>query len=300
MYDIQIKEDIREISLSEDYLFVDEKGNELDKSFLKAGTNIQVRDSFVEIKEVNIKDNRINLKLDYSSHLYYTNGMVSHNTLLLTSVMADALRSGKETLYISTEMSEEEIMERVFANLLEIKMDDLKDNVDKIQKAMENWKEKYPNFHIKMFPSGMCTHMTIRNVLNNLMSKENFYTKILIVDQLTTMGSTLKGSNLYENGKDIVSGIKGITQEYDLIGFSASQANREGSTSKSGLEMKDSAESWAIPQIVDVLIGATKKGDNKSIDSYNYSLRIDFIKNRTAGILGTSYTEVDSNYMKFS
>lgn len=299
MYDIQIEENVQSLEISKDYDFSLQNGISINPNKLKKGDWIEVRDSLCEIKNIEILENIIKIDLDFSEHTYYTNGILSHNTLMLTSIFSDALKNGKKVLYISTEMSEEEIMERVFSNLLEIKMDDLKDEFEAMKEAMKDWEENYSSFHIKTFPSGMCSHMTIRNILNTLRSKEGFLPDVIIIDQLTTMISSIKTSNLYENGKDIVSGVKGIMQEYNAIGFTASQANREGSASKDGLQMKDSAESWAIPQIVDVLIGATKRGNNSSIHSYNYQLRFDWIKNRIAGMLGTSHVDVDSNYMRF-
>jgi replicative DNA helicase len=155
-------------------------------------------------------------------------------------------------------MSEEKIAERIDANLLNIKTEDLanlpRDTYDrKISRLKENIKGK---LIIKEYPTASASAIHFRNLLNELALKKHFKPDIVFIDYLNICASSrLKhGSNVnsYSYIKAIAEELRGLAVEFKIPVFSATQTTRSGfSNTDPGLE--DTSESFGLPATADLM-----------------------------------------------
>lgn len=180
-------------------------------------------------------------------------------TALMCHCAANNLRDGRNVLYITLEMSQEEIAKRIDANLLDVEMDDLvKISKDvytrKIDKLKNTTKGK---LLIKEYPTSQAHVGHFRHLINELKLKKNFIPEIVYIDYINICASSRikKGmANSYEYIKAIAEEMRGLAVECDLPIVTATQLNRTGFKS-SDIDMTDTAESFGLPATADLMIG---------------------------------------------
>lgn len=179
-------------------------------------------------------------------------------TLAMTHMAAANLSMGKNVLYITLEMAEERIAERIDANLLNVPINELETiehqlYTDKITRLK---KKTVGKLIIKEYPTASVGSGHFRHLMNELRLKKNFETDIIYIDYLNICASSRirNGSNVnsYSYIKAIAEEIRGLAVEMNVPIVSATQLNRSGYTnSDPGLE--DTSESFALPATVDFM-----------------------------------------------
>jgi len=179
-------------------------------------------------------------------------------TMFMTHLASSILLQGKNVLYITLEMAEEKIAERIDANLLDIAIDDLhslpKDLYDKkINNLSKTTKGK---LIIKEYPTAAANVNHFRALLNELNLKRSFVPDIIFVDYLNicTSSRIKTGSNVnsYTLIKSIAEELRGLAVENKLPIVSATQTTRAGySSTDVGLE--DTSESFGLPATADLM-----------------------------------------------
>lgn len=180
-------------------------------------------------------------------------------SLFMCHVAAASLLQAKNVLYITMEMAEERIAERIDANLMNVPIDQLenmsKDMFDnKISKIMTKTAGK---LIVKEYPTGSAHAGHFRALLNELKLKKNFAPDIIFIDYLNICSSSrmkgLGGSvNTYSLVKSIAEELRGLAVEFDVPIVSATQTTRTGySSSDVGLE--DTSESFGLPATADLM-----------------------------------------------
>ena len=215
------------------------------------------------------KEDRIPFDLDYFNKI--TKGGLPKKTLnvalagtgvgkslFMCHVAAGCLVQGYNVLYITLEMAEEKIAERIDANLLNVTVDDLiqlpKDLYDrKVQKVKEMTVGK---LIIKEYPTASASVTHFRTLLNELNLKRNFSPTIIFIDYLNICcSSRIKAGanvNSYTYVKAIAEELRGLAVEYNVPIVSATQTTRSGFTSSDpGLE--DTSESFGLPATADLM-----------------------------------------------
>jgi replicative DNA helicase len=180
-------------------------------------------------------------------------------TMMLCHFAATNMVMGKKVLYITLEMSEEEISKRIDANLLDTPLDNLMSlsRDDYMKKIAWRRQTTVGKLIIHEYPSGGASSGNFRHLLRELRIKKGFVPDILYVDYLNICASSRISFNgrigLYEYVKTIAEELRGLGQEHNIPVFSATQLNREGFRS-SDPGMDDTAESWGLPATVDFLV----------------------------------------------
>lgn len=155
-------------------------------------------------------------------------------SLVMCHMAASAFLHGKNALYITAEMAEERIAERIDANLLNVTLDELLLLPrDTFEKRINRIKEKTPGrLVVKEYPTGVAHAGHFRHLLNELRLKKNFVPDIIFIDYLNICASSrVKGAasvNTYVLVKSIAEEIRGLAMEFNVPIVSATQANREG------------------------------------------------------------------------
>jgi len=215
------------------------------------------------------KEERIPFDLDYFNKI--TKGGLPAKTLnialagtgvgkslFMCHVAAGCMVQGKNVLYITLEMAEEKIAERIDANLLNVKVDELvsldKETYDR--KVARVKSKTTGKLIIKEYPTASASTSHFRTLLNELHLKRNFRPDIIFVDYLNICTSSRikpgASINSYTYVKSIAEELRGLAVEYGVPIVSATQTTRSGFTSSDpGLE--DTSESFGLPATADLM-----------------------------------------------
>lgn len=167
--------------------------------------------------------------------------------------------AGYNVLYVTLEMSEERIRERIDANLIGVKIDDFR-SVTKgwYDDKIEAIKKKSPGrLLVKEFPTGSAHSGHLRFLLKEIEQKENFKPDIVVLDYLNLMGSQrLHGtdSDSYTRVKSVTEEFRGLAVERDFSAWSATQSGRQGVKAGDKIDVDDVSESYGLPQTVDLML----------------------------------------------
>lgn len=202
-------------------------------------------------------------------------------SLFMCHVAAGCLTQGKNVLYITMEMAEERIAERIDANLLNLTMDELK-VIDKdiyetrIQKITKKTQGK---LIIKEYPTAGAHSGHFRALFEELKLKKEFVPDIIFIDYLNICASQRmkQGANVnsYTYVKAIAEELRGLAVEYNVPIVSATQTTRSGYTnSDPGLE--DTSESFGLPATADFMFALVS---NEELEALNQII-VKQLKNR--------------------
>ena len=191
-------------------------------------------------------------------------------SLFMCHCAAANLLDNKNVLYITMEMAEERIAERVDANLLNLSMDELKvvdkpifdSRLDKVRK------KSHGKLIIKEYPTAGAHAGHFRALLEELKLKQEFTPDIIYIDYLNICSSQRLryGANVnsYTYVKTIAEELRGLAVEYNVPIVSATQTTRSGFTnSDPGLE--DTSESFGLPATVDLMLALISTEDLESL-----------------------------------
>jgi len=179
-------------------------------------------------------------------------------SLFMCHCAAGNMSMGRNVLYITMEMAEERIAERIDANLLNVTLDDLLDlPKETYDKKVANLKSKVTGkLIIKEYPTASASSLHFRTLLNELNLKKSFVPDIIYIDYLNICcSSRIKaGSNInsYTYVKSIAEELRGLAVEFGVPIVSATQTTRSGyGSSDPGLE--DTSESFGLPATADMM-----------------------------------------------
>jgi archaellum biogenesis ATPase FlaH len=180
-------------------------------------------------------------------------------SLFMCHMGAACLTQAKNVLYITMEMAEERIAERIDANLMNLPIDQL-ENLNKQtfdQKIEHIAKKTIGKLIIKEYPTGSAHTGHFRALLKELKLKKNFQPDIIFIDYLNICASArmkgLGGSiNTYSLIKSIAEELRGLAVEFDVPIVSATQTTRSG-YSNTDVGLEDTSESFGLPATADLM-----------------------------------------------
>jgi hypothetical protein len=227
------------------------------------------------------KEKRVPFDLDYFNTI--TNGGLPNKTLnvalagtgvgkslFMCHCAAANISRGLNVLYITLEMAEERIAERIDSNLLDITVDQLesipKQTYDtKINKLKEKITGK---LIIKEYPTACAGSANFRHLLNELRIKKNFEPDIIYIDYLNIcLSSRIKNGanvNSYTLVKAIAEELRGLAVEYNVPIVTATQTTRSG-YSNSDVGLEDTSESFGLPATADFMFALISSEELESL-----------------------------------
>jgi archaellum biogenesis ATPase FlaH len=239
-------------------------------------------------------------------------------SLFMCHVASSFLTQGQNVLYITLEMAEERIAERIDANLFDVTIDDLhampKELYDnKLTKLEGKTKGK---LIIKEYPTASAHSGHFRSLLNELALKKSFKPQVIFIDYLNICASSrFKGGNIssYFYIKAIAEELRGLAVEFDVPIFSATQTTRTGYVS-TDIGLEDTSESFGLPATADFMFALMSNEELESLgqmkvkqlkNRYNdpamnrsFIVGIDRSKMRLYDVENTAQNIVDSNQTK--
>ena len=187
-------------------------------------------------------------------------------SLFMCHVAAGAMVQGKNVLYITMEMAEEKIAERIDANLLNVTVDELSELTKELyDRKINKLKGKVVGkLIIKEYPTASASATHFRTLLNELNLKKSFVPDIIFIDYLNICcSSRIKAGanvNSYTYVKAIAEELRGLAVEFNVPIVSATQTTRSGFTSSDpGLE--DTSESFGLPATADLMFALISSED---------------------------------------
>ena len=179
-------------------------------------------------------------------------------SLFMCHFASSVLLQGKNVLYITLEMAEEKIAERIDANLLDVNIRDLTDLPrvifeNKVTKLAEKTQGQ---LIIKEYPTASAHAGHFKTLLNELTLKKSFKPDIIFIDYLNICASSryskLGNVNSYSYIKAIAEDLRGLAVEYNVPIISATQTTRSGFGS-SDIDLTDTSESFGLPATADLM-----------------------------------------------
>ena len=180
-------------------------------------------------------------------------------SLFMCHLASAALTEGRNVLYITMEMAEERIAERIDANLLNVPIDQLENlSKDMFTSKVEDIARKTTGkLIVKEYPTGSAHTGHFRALLNELKLKKQFEPDVIFVDYLNICASSrMKGMggaiNSYTYVKAIAEELRGLAVEFDVPLWSATQTTRSG-FANSDIGLEDTSESFGLPATADLM-----------------------------------------------
>ena len=180
-------------------------------------------------------------------------------SLFMCHVAAGALTQMKNVLYITMEMAEERIAERIDANLMNVPIDQLENlSKDMFDKKMHKLTDKgVGKLIVKEYPTGAASSIHFRALLKELQIKRDFTPDLICIDYLNICASSRMKSmggaiNSYIMVKAIAEELRGLAVEYNLPIVTATQTTRSGFAS-SDVGLEDTSESFGLPATADLM-----------------------------------------------
>ena len=201
-------------------------------------------------------------------------------SLFMCHMASNFLTEGQSVLYITLEMAEERIAERIDANLLDVSMDDLhvmpKDLYDNKMKKISD--KTYGKLIIKEYPTASAHSGHFKALIDELSLKKSFKPDVIFIDYLNICASSrFKGGNVgsYFYIKAIAEELRGLAVEFNVPIFSATQTTRTGFTS-SDIGLEDTSESFGLPATADFMFALISNEELEQLGQ----MKVKQLKNR--------------------
>jgi replicative DNA helicase len=260
-------------------------------SFDKSVGHDYIEDAEARFKFYHTKEKRYQFDLDYMNRI--TKGGVPSKTLnialagtgvgkslFMCHVASSYLLQGLNVLYITLEMAEERIAERIDANLLDVTMEDLHDMPKqlydgKIKKLREKTQGQ---LIVKEYPTASAHSGHFKSLINELALKKSFKPDVIFIDYLNICASArFKGGNIssYFYIKAIAEELRGLAVEANVPIFSATQTTRTGYVS-TDLGLEDTSESFGLPATADFMFALMSNEELEALGQ----MKVKQLKNR--------------------
>lgn len=222
-------------------------------------------DSFNEVTDGGYEKKTLNI---------FIAGIHVGKSLMMAAMAADAIMANKKVLYISMEMAEEKVAERIDANLMNREISELGDIAkdDFIQKVEKIKAKTNGNLIVKQYPTAGAHVGHFRALLEDLKVKKEFVPDVIFVDYLNICTSErirgVGGNNgTYILVKSIAEELRGLAVEYEVPVWSATQFTRDGMDS-SDPSMTQTSESIGLPATVDLMWALSQPDQFKENGQY--------------------------------
>jgi len=282
-----------EIECADNHTFIDTEYNEIYAKNLKEGDKILSQEGYdivFDIFETEEYENMYDLNLQHH-HLYYTNGILSHNSNTMSNFAARQVIHGHNVALMTLEMSQDAFAQRFDAmySMMDINRMYLgTTNKAKLVRELRNLRdnENRGELFIKQYPTGQASIRDFRIYLRELLMRD-IKMDIVYVDYINLMKSMNKdmnGSQMYQNVKSIAEELRALSFEFECPVVSVSQLNREGSAVNfESLDFTYIAESMGLPATADFM---AIYGVDEDALVYQNEVHYKIVKNRLGGQVG--------------
>lgn len=239
-----------------------------------------------------------------SNKQYYTNGILSHNSLWMQNLAVKSANNGSNVLYVTLEMSERKVMKRLGSMRLKIPVNDydsLSNDVEFIKNRINSLKntegaskdlfeKKLGKIITKFWAAGTTQVSDIDNYIQKLKDKRGIKIDLIIVDYIALIATPKStADNLYTKGKFISEGLRALASKWNLPLITAVQVAKDA-WNASDLTLESVPESKAIVECADTFFGIIRTEEMRRQNLY----RLKLLKQRD-GDFSKAHIKIDLN-----
>jgi hypothetical protein len=249
-----------------------------------------------------------------SNKQYYTNDILSHNSLWMQNLAVKSANMGYNVLYITLEMSERKVMKRIGAMRLKIPINDydtVSKDVELIKRKIKNltkvdgagesiFDNKIGKILTKFWAAGTATVNDFDNYIQKIWEKKGIKINLIIVDYITLI-APIKGigaDNLYTKGKHLAEALRALGAKYKCPVISAVQVAK-GAWNASDITLESVPESKAIAETADTFFAIIRTEEMKRQNLYRLKLLKqrdgDFLRSQLKMDLNTTYLTIEND-----
>ena len=285
-----LKTDNLELYCADTHIVFDEFFNEIFVKDLKIGDTILTKNGVETVQlcyNTNIASNMFDLQLDDINHRFYTNNILSHNSMWLHNIATNAANNGANVLVITLEMATRKVMKRLGSMRLKINSDEydekskdpifMKQRLNNLrsQVSVGNLFDSQPGkIFVKKYNTSDCTVTDIDNYIKKFEEVKRLKVGMVIVDYINIM-SIEKGfeitNMLYLKGKHLAEGLRKIADKYECAVITATQTDKSV-WGASDIKLGDIPESKAIADTADSVWGIIRNPEMKKNNLYRLKI----------------------------
>lgn len=240
----------------------------------------------IEFGKTGKKSHMYDLQLSEGSNKqYYTNDILSHNSLWMQNFAIKSADLGKNVLYITLEMSEKKVMKRLGAMRLEIPINDydtISKDTDFIKKKLSNlgkakkggdlFENKVGKIFTKFWAAGTATVNDFDNYITKLQQRRGIKIDLIIVDYITLVAATKgSGDSLYTKGKHLAEGLRALGAKYNAPVITGVQVAKDA-WNAADITLESVPESKAIAETADTFWAIIRTAEMKRQNLYRFKL----------------------------
>ena len=257
---------------------------------LELGDFIMTKDGPEQIMNISKngkKSHMYDLQLsDGSNKQYYTNDILSHNSLWMQNLAVKSANSGSNVLYVTLEMSERKVMKRIGSMRLKIPINDYDEfskDTDMIKKRISNllrseggsdlFEKKVGKIITKFWAAGTVQVSDIDNYIQKLKDKKDIKIDLIIVDYIALIAAPKSngGDNLYTKGKFVSEALRALAFKSNCPLITAVQVAKDA-WNASDLTLESVPESKAIVECSDTFFGIIRTEEMRRQNLYRFKL----------------------------
>ena len=289
-YDIwEIKTENYELRCADKHLVFDEFMETIYIDKLKIGDKIQTKTGLEEICIINHFEEKVSmydLELDYSSNRrFYTNGILSHNSMWMQNIAVKAADQGANVVYITLEMGSQKCMKRMGSMRLRIPNKEydeksrdgifMKNKINSL-KSMNSglFNSKPGKIIVKKYNTSDCTITDLDNYITKLEQVKGIKINMVLVDYINIMAieKGLDFANmLFLKGKHLAEGLRYIADKHNLCVVTATQTEKS-IWGANDIDLKNMPESKAIAETADSVWGIIRNPEMKKNNVYRLKI----------------------------
>ena len=287
-----LKTENLELICADNHIVFDKNMNEVFVKDLKVGDKIITKDGIQQVQlcyNSDKKSNMYDLQLEDINHRFYTNGILSHNSMWLHNIATNAANNGANVLVITLEMATRKVMKRLGSMRLKINSDEydekskdpvfMKQRINNLKSqsgaGVGNLFDSQPGkIFVKKYNTSDCTVTDIDNYIKKFEEVKRIKVGMVIVDYINIM-SIEKGFDitnmLYLKGKHLAEGLRRIGDKYECAVITATQTDK-AVWGASDIKLGDIPESKAIADTADSVWGIIRNPEMKKNNVYRLKI----------------------------
>ena len=260
-----------------DEVFAKDLNKDSRPDYIQTESGVELVSSVTNTGDV---ENMYDIEVDDDFHRYYTNGFLSHNSIFLCNDAVSFVKSGKNVLFITCEMSAKKVIKRMGSNMFDINIDmyDRESiDTDRMAKKISEIRQRQiipmGRFFVKEYPTSCCTTLDVENYIKRIQEVEGFKVDVVVIDYINIMANYRNPNteDLYNKIKQISEDLRAIAVRQSCLILTATQSNR-GAFDADDITMSSIAESAGLVHTADTIFGIIQTQDMR-IDN-RYDLKI--------------------------
>lgn len=279
------------LGCADEHILFNEKYEEIYVKNLKVGDSIITKngvESVVSVYNTKAEENMYDLSLNDENHRFYTNNILSHNSMWLQNLAANLADEGKNVVYVTLEMASHKVTKRLGAMRFRVPIDKydelskdpifLKNKINELKSVSVSNKlfdgGQPGKIFVKKYPTSDCTITDLENYIKKFEEIKKIKIDVMFIDYINLM-SIEKGYNLdtmlYLKGKHLAEGLRRLADKYDICMVTATQVDKSV-WGANDIKLDDIPESKAIAESADSVWAIIRNPQMKKENTYRLKI----------------------------